>query len=319
MEHEVGDERLLERRGEALDELRREPADEADGVGDEVAAAVVLEAARRRVERLEEPVADGDAGVGERVEERRLAGVRVAGERDRRRLAAAAFLPADVALAAEALEALPQERDAAAREAAVGLELRLAGAAGADAAAEALEVLPHPAHPRQVVFELRELDLELALGAHGVLGEDVEDERVRSTTRASSSFSSVRCCDGLSSLSTMSTSAFGFAVGLLQLLELPLADERARIGARAVLDDLRDRVDAGGARELLELGDLVCRVGAGREHGEDEPALGLGRRRAIGLFHRHPRVIMTLAVSSPDLAARTLELVDTPSESRHEA
>ena len=67
-------------------------------------------------------------------------------------------------------------RDAAPREPAVGLELRLAGAARADAAAEALEVLPHAAHARQVVLELRELDLELALGAHGVLGEDVEDQ-----------------------------------------------------------------------------------------------------------------------------------------------
>ena len=56
------------------------------------------------------------------------------------------------------------------------LELRLAGAARADAAAEPLEVLPHPAHARQVVLELRELDLELALGADGVLREDVEDQ-----------------------------------------------------------------------------------------------------------------------------------------------
>ena len=61
MQDEVGDERLLERRREALDELVRQAADEADGVGDEVAAALVLEAARRRVERLEEPVVDRDA------------------------------------------------------------------------------------------------------------------------------------------------------------------------------------------------------------------------------------------------------------------
>ena len=60
MQDEVRDERLLERRREALDELRRQPADEADGVGDEVALAVVLEAARGRVERLEEAVLDAD-------------------------------------------------------------------------------------------------------------------------------------------------------------------------------------------------------------------------------------------------------------------
>ncbi len=59
---------------------------------------------------------------------------------------------------------------------AVALELRLARAARADAAAEALEVLPHAAHARQVVLELRELDLELPLGRRRVLGEDVEDQ-----------------------------------------------------------------------------------------------------------------------------------------------
>ena len=319
MEHKIRHERLLERRRETLDELRRQAADEADGVGHEVAAALVLETARRGIERLEEPVADGDARVGERVEERRLAGVRVAGERDGRRLGAAALLAAHVALAAEALEPLLQERDPAAREAAVGLELRLAGAAGADAAAEPLEVLPHPAHPRQVVFELRELDLELALGADGVLGEDVEDE-LRPVDDARLELVLERALLRRAEL-VVDDEHLGLRVpvGLLELLELPLADERARVGARAVLDDLGDRIDACRARELLELGDLVVCVGAGREHSEDEPALGLGRRRAIGLFHRHSRVIMTLAVPTPDLAARTLELVDTPSESRHEA
>ena len=43
-------------------------------------------------------------------------------------------------------------------------------------AAEALEVLPGAPHPREVVLELRQLDLQLALGRDGVLGEDVEDQ-----------------------------------------------------------------------------------------------------------------------------------------------
>ena len=37
-------------------------------------------------------------------------------------------------------------------------------------------MLPQAAHARQVVLELRELDLELALGAPRVLREDVEDQ-----------------------------------------------------------------------------------------------------------------------------------------------
>ena len=44
VQDEVGHERLLERRGEPLDELVRQAADEADGVGDEVAASLLLEA-----------------------------------------------------------------------------------------------------------------------------------------------------------------------------------------------------------------------------------------------------------------------------------
>jgi hypothetical protein len=50
VEYQVRDERLLERGREALDELVRQAADEADRVGDEVAPPVVLESSRRRVE-----------------------------------------------------------------------------------------------------------------------------------------------------------------------------------------------------------------------------------------------------------------------------
>ena len=62
-------------------------------------------------------------------------------------------------------------------KAAVRFELRLARAARPDAAAEALEVLPHAAHAREAVFEQGQLDLQLAFGADGMLSEDVEDQQ----------------------------------------------------------------------------------------------------------------------------------------------
>ena len=112
----------------------------------------------------------------------------------------------------------------------VALELRLAGAAGADTAAEALEVLPHPAHPRQVVLELRELDLELPLGAHGVLGEDVEDElRAVDHARLECILKGALLC-GAQLVVDDEHLRFRVAVGLFELLELPFADDRARIG-----------------------------------------------------------------------------------------
>src|SRR5262249_13971158 len=160
-----------ERGRETFDELVRQPADEADGVRYEVPAAVVLEAACRRIERVEELVLDRDVCAGQPVEQCRLADVRVARERDRRRLGATPFLAAWGALLLEVAEPSLQHRDAATRKTAVGLELRLTGAARADTAAEALEVLPHAAHARQVVLELRQLDLQLSLRGRGVLRE----------------------------------------------------------------------------------------------------------------------------------------------------
>ena len=316
MEDEIGDERLLERRSEALDQLMRQAADEADGVGDEVAAAVVLEAARRRIERLEQAVAHRDGGVRERVQERRLADVRVAGERDRRNLGAPPLLAADVALPPQLLEPALQERDALPREPAVRLELRLTGASRADAAAEPLEVLPHAAHARQVVLELRELDLELSLGGDGVLREDVEDQLGAVDDPRLELVLEQALLRRRELVVDDQHLGLGVPVRLLQLLELPLADVRAWIGMLAVLDEPRHGLDARGARELLELCELAVGIDALREHGQDEPALGLRARRGIGLSDRHLQVIMTPAVPTPDLAARTLQLVDVPSESR---
>jgi len=77
------------------------------------------------------------------------------------------------------------------------------------------------------------------------------------------------------------------AVRLLQLLDLALADVRARIGARPVLHDLRNRGDAGRPGELAQLAELVLVVGAVREDREQQPALGLRLERALGVRHRH--------------------------------
>jgi succinyl-diaminopimelate desuccinylase len=179
-------------------------------------------------------------------------------------------------------------------------------------------VLPHPAHPGEVVLELSELDLELSLGADSVLGEDVEDqlraiddprlERVLERSllrRAELVVDDQNFCLRL-------------AIRLLELVELPFANVRARVGKPSALDDLADRLHAGRPRELLELGELVGTIGSGCEHGDKEPTLGLGRPGAIGLCWTHPAVIMTSAMPASHLAARTLELIDIPSESRHE-
>jgi hypothetical protein len=58
----------------------------------------------------------------------------------------------------------------------VRLQLRLARAAEPDPTADSREVGPHPRQPRQQVLQLRQLHLELGLGAAGSGREDVEND-----------------------------------------------------------------------------------------------------------------------------------------------
>ena len=114
----------------ARDELLRQIADEADGVGDHDLALVrEPQPAADRIERREQLVGGERVALGERVEQRRLAGVRVAADRDDRHLAIGAALAAQPAIVGELLEPLLEQVDPLARAAAVDLELGLAGAA----------------------------------------------------------------------------------------------------------------------------------------------------------------------------------------------
>ena len=180
MEDQVGEHGLLEGRLERLDQLMGQLLDEADRVGEQEVATGELEAAGGRVERVEEPVPHPDLGPGQGIQKGRLAGVGVAGQGDPRQRGALALGAHHPAVLFEPAQPPPQGGDPVAGQAPVGLDLGLPRAPGADAAvhpagAEALEVGPEAPHAGHVVFQLGELDLQLALGRVGVVGEDVED------------------------------------------------------------------------------------------------------------------------------------------------
>src|SRR6185437_4547901 len=100
-------------------------------------ASAQAQRARGRVERVEEAVAHTDLRAGERVEQRRLAGVGVADQRDRRQRGALALGALHGARALDVLEAPAKGGDAVARQPPVGLDLGLAGAPRPYPAAEA--------------------------------------------------------------------------------------------------------------------------------------------------------------------------------------
>jgi len=113
---------------------------------------------------------------GECIKECAFAGVGVTDERNGRHgncFAAPSLLAAD---AAHGFEIDFELIDAALDAAAIGFKLGFAGSPGADSAAELRHGFAAAREARQHVFELGELNLELALAGAGVAREDVEDE-----------------------------------------------------------------------------------------------------------------------------------------------
>ena len=171
-----------------------------------------------------------------------------------------------------ALEAALQLPDAVAREAAVRLDLRLTGAAGADAGAESLEVGPQPAHAREVVLELRQLDLHVALGRVRVVGEDVEDDRGAVDHGHADRLLEVALLARQQLVVDGDQVRVRLGDGFLQLRELALAEVVVRVGLRAALDELARDGDSGGAQQLLQLGEVVAPVAAASVRGEHRDA-----------------------------------------------
>ena len=178
VDQEVGLGHLLQRRPERLHQLRRQLAHEPDGVGEQhPLAAGEVEAAGGGVDGGEQAVLHQHAGVGEPVEQGRLAGVGVADDGHRLQPGAVAGLALGAPVLGEHLEVGLELADPPQQAPAVDLELGLAAAEpGADAARLLAEALALPPQPGQPVAEHGQLHLRLSLLAVGVLAEDVEDD-----------------------------------------------------------------------------------------------------------------------------------------------
>ena len=175
MQQNVGFAGLLQRGPEGGDEVVGQLADEPDGVGDQsLVAAFEGDQARCGVQRGEEAVLDELFRARERLQDGRLARVRVP-HQSRAELSLSVLPPGRLG-PRDALQLAAQFGDAGADESAVGLQLGLAGAPQPDPAADAREVDPHAPQPGQQVLELGQLDLQAGLVGAGPGGEDVQDQ-----------------------------------------------------------------------------------------------------------------------------------------------
>ena len=178
---------LLERRPKGRDEFGGQLLDEAHRVGEEhLLPTGQPHAARRRIERREVQVVGVHLGrAAQRVQQRRLAGVRVPDYRDQGEVVALAPLRSvELALRAHLVHLRLEALQLLAEETLVRLELRLARAlepAAAAAGAAALRVHPRARgheglKPRQHVPHLRRLHLQLGLARPRALRENLQDE-----------------------------------------------------------------------------------------------------------------------------------------------
>ena len=265
LEQQIGAHHLLERGAEGVDEVVGQLVDEADRIGhDDGAARGQRHLAAGRVERGEEHVGGVDVRIGQGIEERALAGVRVADERDRGDLVAIPVAGRRGSLALHLVEVGANLLDLLADEAPVGLELALAGSAGADPAAGAREVGPQPRQARQVVLERGQLDLQAPLLRLRVASEDVDDQR-----------------RSIQHLAVQQLLEAALLVGC----QLVVDDEHVEVGGRLLVDQL------GGAA-LAEVPHRVGRAAAleGAAHHRRPGRLGQGGELVERAAHRPPAI-----------------------------
>ena len=191
--------------------------------------------------------------MGEGVEERRLAGVGVADDGDDGELAPLPPAAADLPLAREVGDAPVEVGDAVADAPAVDFQLRLARPASADAARQPRERVVALAEARKEVLELRELDLQLAVGALGALGEDVQNQLSAVEDLEARLLGDVAALRGAQVAVEDDDVRHELHRAQDELLELALAHQVARVRLTAHLEDGVEHLHPGGAREFPQL------------------------------------------------------------------
>ncbi len=216
-------------------------------------AAGQLEATGDGIEGGEEPVLGQDAGIGERVEERGLAGVGVADDGDAGVGALASAFGLVLTHRRHGGELGLELVHPADQAPPIDLELGLAGSTGADAAALLTQSPPRPTQTRQPVPQLCELDLGAPFGRRGVLGEDVEDHRGAIEGAASEDALEVELLGGAELVVEDDRVGIERNGQVADLVGLALPDEGRGVGPVTALGDPGDDVGAGGVDELGQL------------------------------------------------------------------
>ena len=169
------------------------------------------------------------------------------------------------AVAAHLLQLRFEAVDALANATAVGLQLGFARSAGADAATQLRHGLAPARKARQLVLQLRELHLQVALTGAGVSGKDVQNELRAIDDAHGQQVVQVARLRRREVVVEQDQVGTGGGHHGFHLLNLARADQRADLRARSPLGQRGGNVCARGNGKLLELGKRCLKVQVCRE------------------------------------------------------
>ena len=199
------------------------------------------------------------------IEQRGLAGVGVADQRDGRQQALAAAIAQLGAARLDVGDLLADDAEAMPDVAAIDFELGFAGTARADAAAEARQPVARADQPRHQVLQLGELDLQLAFPRPRAPREDVEDQLRAIEDRELRFLLEVAQLRRAELVVDDDEIDVQLGAGLRQHADLAAAEVERRIGRGPLLDEAQHHFRAGGAGQPVELFEAVLGSGPGDE------------------------------------------------------
>ena len=138
----------------------------------------------------------------------------------------------------------------------------------ADAAAQPRQRLARADQPRQQVFQLRELDLQLAFARAGAPREDVENQLRAIDDLAIEALVQLAQLRRRQLVVEDDDVGVGFGRGLRQHVDLAAAEERGRVGLGTILQHAQDDAGARGLGEAGELFEGMFRVDPPRAAGD---------------------------------------------------
>ena len=169
---------------------------------------------------------------------------------------------------ADLLDVVADGVDARADPAAIRFELRLAGTACADAAAEPRQRVARADEPRQQVLQLRELHLQLAFARPRAAREDVEDQLRTVDHLSLEPLLELPQLRGAQLVVEDDEVHAGFVARRRKRRHLAGADERRGIRLGPLLLHSQDDTRAGRVGEAGELIERMIGIDAGRRHHE---------------------------------------------------